>query len=401
MGLTLFALGCDALALSVPVSNSDASTGDGAAGVDGTAGGAAGSSDAGQVARDGGDAAVEGAIDATLDQTSVADGPPEGESVEDAAEDAADGFPLDSPAPGPIVLADAQGMPFNIAVDTLYVYWGTLGTNGALMRCPLDGGCGTPAAFATGIAPYGIASDSKNVYFTDQRGDILTCPVSGCSAAGPTPLYTPSLGAAGIAVTATSVYWAISYYGGLFACDIASSCPAMQAREIDNVPGLYIAVDPQNVYVTSQAYRQVYMVPLAGWDGGTPTTPTLTHRDGGEGSPHGIATYQGSVYWTDQAFGAVYQCRPQICGDPNNLANLPNPIATGQASPSGIAVDSTGIYWTNSSGDAGAVMKQCHGCSGAPQVLAAGQAMPYGIAMDPTAVYWTNEGDGTVMMLRK
>jgi hypothetical protein len=298
------------------------------------------------------------------------------------------------------VLANGQGRPLNIAVDALYVYWGVSGTNGALMRCPLGGGCTSPAAFATGISPFGIASDSKNVYFTDQRGDILACPVAGCPAAGPMRLGPISMGAAGIAVSATSVYWAISYFGGLLACDIASSCPTMQPREIDNIPGLYIALDPQNVYVTSQADRQVYMVPLAGWDASVPT-PTLTHVDGGEGSPHGIATYQGSVYWADQVLGTVYQCRPEICGDPTNLVNLPNPIASGQASPSGIAVDSTGIYWTNYSADAGAVMKQCLGCSGPPQVLAGGQAMPYGIAIDPTAVYWTNQGDGTVMMLRK
>jgi hypothetical protein len=332
---------------------------------------------------------------AMSDATNVADGPRESANAADAADEVS--------LAGPIVLASGQQFPLNIAVDAVNVYWTTTGAGAAILRCPLDGGCNqTPTAFAAGLSiPFGVASDSTNVYFTDQRGEVMTCPATGCPAAGPTTIQTGSQTAAGISVSATSVYWAIET-GGLFVCDLAG-CATQQEREVDNVRGLYVALDSQYVYVTSPDDRQVFMVPIAGWDAAAPT-PTLTHEDGGEGRPHGIATYQGNVYWTDQESGLVRHCRPEYCGNASITVYAPETLASGQAAPAGIAVDSTGIYWTNNAPDAGAVMKLCHGCSGNPQVLAAGQAMPYGIALDQTAIYWTNEGDGTngaVMMLHK
>ena len=55
-------------------------------------------------------------------------------------------------------------------VDALYAYWINDGTDGAVMRVPLDGG--TPATIArttcSEISAYQtVAVDSTNVYWTD------------------------------------------------------------------------------------------------------------------------------------------------------------------------------------------------------------------------------------------
>jgi len=62
----------------------------------------------------------------------------------------------------PITLAPAGTAAYGIAVDSRNVYWVAQPN---VMSVPLDGG--TPTQLATGTLPHAVATDGKSVYFTD------------------------------------------------------------------------------------------------------------------------------------------------------------------------------------------------------------------------------------------
>jgi hypothetical protein len=104
-----------------------------------------------------------------------------------------------------IPIATGQLSPTNIAVNSSRAYFATLTE---VVSVGLDGG--TPAMLAPG-GPYDIALDSRYVYWTDYGGGtVMGLPLGGGAAF---TLASGQAGPNGIAVDSSAIYWT-NYDGG-------------------------------------------------------------------------------------------------------------------------------------------------------------------------------------------
>ena len=251
---------------------------------------------------------------------------------------------------GATTLATGLDNANGIAVDSTGVYftsWASQADDrGTVTRIPLDGGA--PVTLTTGFWVNPIALSHGAIYGTGNMdlqvpgagAFLVSAPVGGgpatklapASVANSNYLYTP-----GVAVDATSVYWAwsgdpapvmkIALAGG------ASTTLAMGNR----ITG--IAADGASVYWNNGGDDTVMKVP----SGGGSATAIATGLNG----LGGIATDGQYVYVTSgRLCGSVLK----IAVDGSSIATL----ATGQVGASAIAVDATSVYWAASSTGSGA-----------------------------------------------
>jgi hypothetical protein len=143
---------------------------------------------------------------------------------------------------------------------------------------------GTSGTFAHADAPYGLASDATDVYWTESGGSVVTAPI-----------------ARGTAVTLAT----------------AQSNPG------------FLAIDDASLYWVNTGNGTVMTLPKSG---GTPTT-LASEQD----NPYGIAVSSMGVFWTNQ--GGTVMTVPTGGG-------MPTTLASGQKTPYGIALDATSVYWT-------------------------------------------------------
>ncbi len=200
----------------------------------------------------------------------------------------------------PTTLAAGQGASFGIAVDGTSVYWTNITGNHAVMKVGIEGG--TPAVFASATNPWAIAVSDGNVYFTD--GDnVMMAPAAGGNAV---VIATGQNFPFSLAVDSTNVYWSSARgTGAIVKMPLTGGTPTILASST----GMNrIAVDTTSVYFTtpdpgSPNDGTVTSIPLAGG----PTTQLVD----GQSTPEGIAVDATSVYWVDTTLGAAMKLTPK------------------------------------------------------------------------------------------
>jgi hypothetical protein len=318
----------------------------------------------------------------------------------------------------PVVLASGQSTPFGIAVDSKNVYW-TNSSDGTVSKCAIEGCSNNPTVLASGQAePAAIRTDSLNVYWVDQArtfdaGAVAKCSVDGCGQSPTTVAGGQSFPGDNLALFGDAVYWASMSLDGtvsILSCskEGCTGTPSVLSWGQDTV--LELAVNSMGFYWTTDSY--VLTCFLGGCnnqtvDGGPRVTVLAQPANGS------LTIDSTNVYWTvpDATNGQVLSCPITGCAQGPDGGLVINTIATGQIWPWEIAVDATSVYWLNNGGSGmhnGSIDKcPLTGCppnadGGTNQiVLASGQTSPSALAIDHTSVYWTDQNAGTVMKVAK
>jgi hypothetical protein len=201
-----------------------------------------------------------------------------------------------SPAP----LAEGQGFPDGIAVDSANVYW-TNESSGEVMEMALDGG--TPTALVTigtGANPMQLVAGAGNVYWIQLAEPyVLSVPIAGGTES--TFFYDSEYDVAAIASDSVNLYYTQqSFDAPVGVCPLDGASPATIANGNNGTLG--VVSDGSNVYFTSPNGDApifdgaVLRVPL---DGGSAVTLATG------GAPSAIAVNATNVYWTSGTSGAV------------------------------------------------------------------------------------------------
>jgi hypothetical protein len=321
----------------------------------------------------------------------------------------------------PIVLADAEGSPVALVVDSANVYWLDLGPfvgpggkvggsypNGELRRCAI-GGCGNqPTTLASGwgapqpMVPGALTLGNGTLYWSG-GGSVLSCPVTGCS--GGFATLVSGVGATGVAVDAQRVYWTIYDTGEIASAPVDGSSPPVTMATGQVGPSSSVA-DATELYWATYAGTVVGCAPT-----GCPSGPTVLWSGVDTQSlTIGLAQDALRLYWTNGnpiGAGSVFACDKADCRG-TSVA-----IENAASSPLGIAVDDANVYWTElgdtyANGqavpDAGSVRKAPkHG--GTVTTIADHQSFPSAIAVDGHAIYWATQGatagQGQIVQLAK
>ncbi len=313
---------------------------------------------------------------------------------------------------------------------------------------PVDGSGGnpgkdgaTPDSSSTSCGSADLQTDQHNCGACGHDCLGGACAAAQCQAYA---LVPAQLGAAGIAVDATSVYWTTFVAGQVLKANKDGTGVTILATDTDGNP-FDITLDATNVYWTDQGGTggtgagTVNTCPKSGASprvqltpddlntvGGLSVDPThiywaegnsndvvgvLNRSDGGIGylvaglfigGPYEIAADDASVFFsTDYAVQKSPKNAPLAYGDPQTDDTLATDAASlttyysSDTTPTfawGITLDDTNVYWTVQG--SGLVQFASRTATGAitPTTLTSAEVVPTMIAVDATNVYWTASG---------
>jgi hypothetical protein len=279
------------------------------------------------------------------------------------------------------VVVSGEDEPWGITTDSTNVYWTTI--PGLVKAAPLSGG--PPVTLASNQGSLSaIVNDGTGVYWTGSEG-LMKAPLDG---GAPVVLYPvpgdPGASVRGrIAVGPGGVY--VEFAGGTIVEFPSNGTPF---TTVATGVGSDFAVDAANVYSTS--FTENAVVTSTPLDGGAPATLAT-----GQYLPDAIVAAGGRAYWIAWS-GDV---RSASAASPGSITTL----ASKEGAMFGLAVDSQYAYWSN---DVGVIQAPL---DGGPAATLVPGVVAQEIALAPGGVYWTTvqtnlcdanaTGAGGIMMI--
>ena len=290
----------------------------------------------------------------------------------------------------PLVMAQGQSSPGEIAIDGTQIYWTNYGS-GTVMRVSKDGKTtvtvGDNQASAWGVAVFG-----NNVYWANGASTGSAWKGSADGSSAPVSLYSSTGSMRGVAADADYLFIAHYQSNQVVRVDLAdtskkASYPAQKPNDL--------ALDADAAYWSNEEGSLVKLSRTA--VSGTMPQELL----GGLSRPRGVAVDENNVYVV--AAGNVGASDGALYRVPKN-GGAAVALASALRNPRELAIDKTHVYFT-SYGD-GTVQRMSKDAiaGGTREVIATAQQFPIGIAVDDRYIFWINfaiGSQGTVVRVIK
>lgn len=280
----------------------------------------------------------------------------------------------------PLVIAQGQSSPGEIAMDTNQIYWTNYGS-GTIMRSSKDGKTSVVVA-DNQASVWGVAVSGNQLFWANaaSTGSAWKGAIDGSIAAE--KLYSSTGKMRGVA--SDNDYLFIAHYdsNGVVRLKLTDKTTALFPAQKPND----IALDADSAYWSNEDGSLVKVSRTAA----TGTTPEQLL--GSLSRPRGVAVDDTYAYViaagnVNGADGALYRV-------PKN-GGVAVELASSLHNPRELAVDKTNVYFT-CYGDGTVQRMSKESAAGGPrEVLATGQQFPLGIAVDDRYVFWINFASGS------
>jgi hypothetical protein len=232
-----------------------------------------------------------------------------------------------------------------------------------------------------------LVNDPKNCGTCGNACDASSaCTSSHCTTVLRATVGTPE----GIAIDATSIYYANDLDGNIYSMPLAGGAPTKLVTSGQGTSAWEILVSGSTLYWTTYVDDRVLKVPTTG-GAASVVSPS-------DGNPEGIVSDGTYLYWADSYSSSALVRRASIATGTVTTVETPPDGGTNPFNPISIAVDATNVYWGNAGTSLGtSSVYQANKADGSnPIALATGVDPVYGLTVDATTVYFTAGLGGSV-----
>lgn len=280
----------------------------------------------------------------------------------------------------PVVIAQDEPAPTNVAVRAGFVYWTNFTGAGSVVRATVDGA--DRSELCTAPDPFDLAVDDDRVWFT-AADQVSSVPVEGGM---PAAFASQTGDPRGLALDADAVHFVDTGMSGadLVRRDKMGGSPTVLVPAA--VGPRFLAIVGTDLYWSDDQALEVTRVATDGMGAPEPLA-------GAEQAPWDIAGTADILVWTNLAdVGEVRWLALENLEDVRTLALAVRPW--------GITADDEFVYWT-SEGDGTVQRSAVDGEQELAETVAFDQQTPRGIAHDDEFLYWADTAAGTIVKLRK